>query len=106
MQPADEVFAWMALSRAPVLNVSILSAAFERLGGIAGFIKSSDEARHSAGIPSAAREYLKSAAGSPSTVEQAWIKGSHHDLVAITDPRYPASLRGLERCPIALYVAG
>jgi DNA processing protein len=96
----------MALSRAPALNVSILSAAFERLGGIAGFIESSDEARHGAGIPGAARAYLQSAAGSPSTLEQAWIKGPRHDLVAFTDPRYPASLRGLERCPIALYVAG
>jgi DNA processing protein len=106
MQRADEVFAWMALSRAPALNASILSAALERLGGIAGFIESSDEARYSAGIPAAAREYLHSAAGSPSTLEQAWIKGLRHDLVAFTDPRYPASLRGLERCPIALYVAG
>jgi DNA processing protein len=106
MQRADEVFAWMALSRAPALNVSILSAAFERLGGIAGFIESSDEARHGAGIPVAAREYLQGARGSPSTLEQAWLKGPCHELVAFTDPRYPASLRGLERCPIALYVAG
>jgi DNA processing protein len=106
MQRADEVFAWMALSRAPALNVSILSAAFERLGGIAGFIESSDEARHSAGIPVAARQYLQSAQGSPNTLEQAWLKGPGHEIVAFTDARYPASLRGLERCPIALYVAG
>jgi DNA processing protein len=106
MQRADEVFAWMALSRAPALDVSTLSAAFECLGGIAGFIESSDEARAGAGIPLAAREYLRSTAGLPSTVEQAWIRVSRHDLVAFTDPRYPASLRGLGRCPIALYVAG
>jgi DNA processing protein len=106
MQRTDEVFAWMALSRAPALNVSILSAALERLGGIAGFIESSDEARHGAGIPVAAREYLRSAASSPSTLEQAWLKVPRHELVAFTDPRYPASLRGLERRPIALYVAG
>jgi len=106
MQRADEVFAWMALSRAPALNVPILSAALERLGGIAGFIESSDEARHSAGIPLAARAYLKSVTGSPSTLEQAWIKTPRHNLVAFTDPRYPASLCGLERRPIALYVAG
>jgi DNA processing protein len=106
MQRADEVFAWMALSRAPALNVSILSAAFERLGGIAGFIESSDEARRGAGIPVAAREYLQSAHGSPSTLEQAWREGPRHELVGFTDARYPASLRGLERCPIALYVAG
>ena len=106
MQRADEVFAWMALSRAPALTVPILSAALERLGGIAGFIESSDEARQRAGIPAAAREYLKSAAGTPNTVERAWIKNPHHQLVAFTDPRYPGSLHGLERRPIVLYVAG
>jgi DNA processing protein len=106
MQPADEVFAWMALSRAPALTVPILSAAFGRLGGIAGFIESSDEARQGSGIPAAAREYLKSAAGVPTPMEHAWIKSPHHHVVAFTDPRYPASLRALERRPIVLYVAG
>jgi DNA processing protein len=106
MQRADEVFAWMALSRAPALTVPILSAAFERLGGIAGFIESSDEARQHAGVPAAAREYLKSASSAPSTVERAWIKNPHHHLVAFTDPRYPGTLHGLERRPIVLYVAG
>jgi DNA processing protein len=106
MQRADEMFAWMALSRAPALDVPILSAAFETLGGVAGLIESSDEARQSAGIPAPARAYLRSAAGSPSTAERAWLQSPHHHLVAFTDPRYPASLRVLQRRPIALYVAG
>ena len=106
MQRADEVFAWMALSRAPALTVPILSAALERLGGIAGFIESSDEARQQAGVPAVAREYLKSASSAPSTVERAWIRNPHHHLVAFTDPRYPCTLHGLERRPIVLYVAG
>jgi DNA processing protein len=106
MQPADEVFAWVALSRAPALDVPILSAAFERLGGIAGFIESSDEARQNAGIPLAACEYLRGSAGSPSTVERAWIQSPDNHLVAFTDPRYPASLGILQRRPIALYVVG
>ena len=106
MQPADGVFAWMALSRAPALTVSILSAAFERLGGFAGFLESSDAARQSAGVPAAACEYLKSGAGSPSTAERAWINSPHHHVVTFTDPRYPASLRALQRPPVALYVAG
>jgi DNA processing protein len=106
MQGADELFAWMALSRAPALNVPILSAAFDRLGGIAGFIESSDEARQRAGVPTAAGEYLKCALGVPSSVEQAWIKNPHHHLVAFTDPRYPGMLHAVERPPIVLYVAG
>ena len=105
MQPADEVFGWMALSRAPALTVPILSAAFERLGGMAGFFESSDTARQSAGVPAAACAYLKSAA-SPSTAEQAWINSPHHHLVAFTDPRYPSALRALAHGPIVLYIAG
>ena len=106
MQRADEVFAWMALSRAPALNVPILAAAFEYLGGIAGFIESSDAARESAGVPAAAREYLKSSAGSPGTAERAWIQNSRHHLVPFSDPRYPGSLQALPSRPIVLYVAG
>jgi DNA processing protein len=106
MQRAGEVFAWMALSRAPALDVAILSAAFERVGGISGFIESSDEARRCAGIPAAAREFLESAAAASSAAERAWIESPRHHLVSFTDRRYPAALRGLERRPIALYVAG
>ncbi|MEO7205819.1 MAG: DNA-processing protein DprA [Steroidobacteraceae bacterium] len=106
MQRAEEVFAWMALSRAPALDVPILSAAFERLGGIAGFVESSDAARQVAGVPAAAREYLKDAAASPSTAERDWIERPHHHLIAFTDPRYPVSLQALQRRPTVLYVAG
>jgi DNA processing protein len=106
MQRAAEVFAWMALSRAPALDVATLSAAFERVGGISGFIESSDEARRCAGIPAAAREFLESAAATSSAAERAWIESPRHQVVAFTDRRYPASLRGLQRSPIALYVAG
>jgi DNA processing protein len=106
MERADEMLAWLALSRAPALDVPILSAAFEHLGGIAGFFESSDEARQSAGIPPAACEYLRGSAGSPSAVERAWVQSPDNHLVAFTDPRYPASLRVLQRRPIALYVVG
>jgi DNA processing protein len=105
MQRADEVFAWMALSRAPALSVTILSAAFERLGGMSGFLESSGAARRSAGVPAAACEYLNTAA-SPSSAEQAWINRPDHHLVTFVDPRYPATLRTLDSRPIVLYVAG
>ena len=106
MQRADEVFAWMALSRAPALNAPILAGAFEQLGGIGGFIEASDQARQDAGVPAAAREFLRGARGSPSTLERAWMNGPYHHLVAFTDPRYPSSLHALQRRPLALYVAG
>jgi DNA processing protein len=107
MRRTDEVLAWMALSRAPALNVSILTAAFEYLGGgVSGLINSSDAARHGAGIPAPALKFLGSRAAAPSVAEQAWMKDPHHHLVPFTDPRYPNSLRELPLSPIALYVAG
>jgi DNA processing protein len=106
MQEADEQCAWMALSRAPLLDVPALAAAFELLGGISGFIAASDAARRSAGIPAAACEFLCGAAAAPTAAERAWLKSSHHQLVPFTDERYPVSLRDLARRPIALYVEG
>jgi DNA processing protein len=106
MQRAAEMFAWMALSRAPALDVATLSAALERVGGISGFIESSDEARRCAGIPAAAREFLQSPAAASCAGERAWIESPRHHVVAFTDRRYPAALRGMQHSPIALYVAG
>ena len=95
----------MALSRAPHLDVPTLGAAFERLGGISGFIAASDLARQGAGIPLPACEYLR-AAGGPTAAELAWLKGSRHHVVPFSDERYPVSLRELPRRPIVLYVEG
>jgi DNA processing protein len=106
MQRADELLAWMALSRAPALDVAILSTAFGFLGGISGLINSSDAARQGAGVPAAALEFLGSTAAAPSAAEQAWLKEPKHHLVPFTDPRYPQALRVLRPSPIALYVSG
>ena len=106
MQRTDEALAWMALSRAPALDVAILSKAFESLGGVHGLINSSDAARRSAGVPEAALEFLCSASALPSAVEQAWINDPKHEVLPFTDPRYPRALHALSSSPIALYVAG
>lgn len=96
----------MALSRAPALDVAILSKAFESLGGVHGLINSSDAERRSAGVPAAALEFLCSASALPCAVEQAWIKDPKHDVLPFTDPRFPRALHALRSSPIALYVAG
>jgi DNA processing protein len=111
MHRADEAFAedaltWMALSRAPALNVPILSIALDALGGIRGLIEARDLARLSAGVPPAACKFLGSAAAAPSPAERAWLLDPKHHVVPFTDPRYPHLLRELPFCPIALYVAG
>jgi hypothetical protein len=84
MQRTDQALAWMALSRAPALDVAILSRAFESLGGVHGLINSSDAARRSAGVPEAALKFLCSASAQPSPVEQAWIEDPKHDVLPFT----------------------
>jgi DNA processing protein len=106
MQRTGELLAWMALSRAPALNVAILSKAFESLGGLHGLINSSDAERRGAGIPAAAAQFLCGSTTLPSAAEQAWIKEPQHCVLPFTDLRYPRALRALPAAPIALYVAG
>jgi DNA processing protein len=106
MQRTDEVLAWMALSRAPGLDVTILSKAFDSLGGVCGLINASDAERRGAGVPPAAAQFLCSTTALPSAAEQAWIKEPRHYVLPFTDPRYPRALRALPASPIALYVAG
>jgi DNA processing protein len=106
MLRAEEVFAWVALSRAPALDAQLLSRVLGILGDAHGIINASDGARMSAGIPPLSREYLSSAACGVRAAERAWLLHPAHQVVPFTDPRYPALLRELASCPIALYVAG
>jgi DNA processing protein len=105
MLGAEEMLAWMALSRAPALDAPTLSKAFETLGDARGLVDASAGARRDAGIPAAASEYLTAAAAA-AAAERAWLLDAKHHVVPFTDPRYPASLRLLARSPIALYVDG
>jgi DNA processing protein len=102
----DEASVWVALSRAPALDVAVLSTALESLGGVLGLMHASDSARLQAGVPPAANEFLSSTAAASSDAETAWLKKPRHHLLPFNDPRYPRLLRDLTSSPIALYVAG
>ena len=106
MLRAEEVFAWVALSRAPALDAQILSKVLGILGDAPGVINASDAARQSAGVPPQSREYLAGAEGGVRAAERAWLMHPAHHVVPFTDPSFPALLRELPSCPIALYVAG
>jgi DNA processing protein len=106
MLRAEEVIAWVALSRAPALDAPTLSKVLETLGDAQGVINTSDGARQCAGVPPRSREYLRSDACTLRAAERQWLEDPAHQVVPFTDSRYPALLRELPRCPIALYVAG
>ncbi|MGO9935529.1 MAG: DNA-processing protein DprA [Steroidobacteraceae bacterium] len=106
MLRAEELIAWVALSRAPALDARLLSKVLERLGDAQGVVNTSDGARQCAGVPPASRAYLLSAAHNLRAAERTWLEDPRHHVVPFTDPRYPALLRELKSPPIALYVAG
>ena len=106
MPQTDADLAWLALTRAPALNLPILSRAFDLLGQIKGLSAASDDSQARAGIPAAAVKYLRSAAAGPTATEMLWLDDPLHHLLPFTDSRYPALLRASPHAPIALYVAG
>jgi DNA processing protein len=102
----DELLAWLTLTRAPGLDTPTLSTALETLGQASGILGASDELRRHAGLPAAAREFLQSAAAAPTARELEWLDAPRHGLVPFIDTRFPQALRGIQNCPIALYVDG
>jgi DNA processing protein len=106
MRSSEESCAWVTLTRAPALDVPILSRALEILGQARGIVDASDASRARAGIPAAAREFLSGTGAALGAAEQAWLEIPRHHVVPFTDRHYPASLRGTARHPIALYVVG
>jgi DNA processing protein len=111
MQEADEVFAWMALSRAPALNVTSLHTALDALGGIPGLFAAPDAARRGAGLSPEASKFIADSgsdgdAARRRPAERAWIENPRHHVLPFTDSRYPLALRGMASGPVALYVTG
>jgi DNA processing protein len=112
VQEGDEVFAWMALSRAPALDIPGLRSAFALLGGIAGLFRASDAERRAAGITPEGSRFLDEWPGSDAdalrraAADRTWSADPRHHLLPFTDSKYPAALRAIAGSPIALYVAG
>jgi DNA processing protein len=106
MVRAEEMLAWMTLSRAPALDAGILSKALAMLGDARGILRASDATRARAGIPDSTRDFLGGSRGEPKHCEREWLLNSRHHLLPFTDPRYPHLLRSIDRPPLALYVAG
>jgi DNA processing protein len=106
MRPSEESSAWVTLTRAPALDVPIVSRALEILGQARGIVEASDASRALAGIPAAAREFLSGTGTALGAAERAWLENPRHHVVPFTDRRYPAWLRDTRRHPMALYVVG
>ncbi|MDE1922085.1 MAG: DNA-processing protein DprA [Gammaproteobacteria bacterium] len=106
MPISEERCAWAVLARTPGLSLPLLSTALETLGGATGLVGAADHSRARAGLPPAAREFLKSTAAVATAAERRWLEDPAHELLGFDDPRFPPLLRAAGDCPIALYVDG
>src|SRR5271165_7135170 len=104
MRLSEDLLTWVTLSRAPALDALNVATALERLDSVKE-LAASDAARERAGLPAAAREYLRTAAP-PCAAERRWLEHERHYLVPFTDSRYPKLLHGLVDRPLLLYLAG
>ena len=103
---SEDALAWVTLARTPALDAPTLSAALQKIGSAGAIVAASDAARERAGIPAAAREFLRTAAAGPSITERKWLERTGHCVLPFTDPRFPGLLLTSPDCPTALFVAG
>jgi DNA processing protein len=106
MMQDDPALAWMALTRAPPLDLVALSRALAGVGSVAELPAARDGSLARAGIDARTRAFLRSAAARPSLAERRWLQHAHHHIVPYTDQRYPKMLSSLRDRPVALYLAG
>jgi DNA processing protein len=106
MPTSRELLSWVALTRAPELNVAAIATALDVLTDASGILGAPDQLRARAGLSAPARAFLQSPAAAPTPAEIAWLDQPEHHLLAFNDPRYPKGLRAMPGCPIALYVDG
>jgi DNA processing protein len=106
MPTSRELLSWVALTRAPELNVAAIATALDALKEAAGIIDAPDQLRVRAGLSAAARAFLQSPEALPTAAEVAWLDHPDHHLLAFNDARYPKALRAMAGCPVALYVDG
>ena len=106
--PRDEedLLAWMVLSRAPRLDTTALSQAFQdvRCTRAADLLYHARAALQRAALPAITRNFLSDA--DATEPERAWARDAHHHVISYLDARYPRQLHGMSSAPVALYVSG
>jgi len=107
MPQSDELLAWIVLTRAPQLSSELLGAALAHWGSASGVIAAAASPDAGAGeLPPAFRSFCRTPAAQPATAERRWLEQRDHHILPRVDARFPARLRDLASCPVALYVDG
>ena len=106
MLAEQEALAWMALTRAPALDVDALTAALDVCATASKLLSASDAMRDRAGLAPPTRAFLSSDAARPTTEERRWLESPRHQIVPFNSAEYPSLLHTVPRRPLALYVEG
>jgi len=105
MADLGDLLAWAVLARTPGLNVARVSAMLAHFGSAAAVLAAGERQGLSELAPASAT-FLSSAAARPRSIERDWLNAARHHLLPCTHPEFPAQLRELPDCPLALYVCG
>lgn len=95
---------WLTLIRAPRLGSGGIHKLLEAHGNIAAALEAAKAT--GSGIPSTARDWLRSPDQEIIDADLAWCERNNHHLICLDDDRYPALMRDCERPPAALFVIG
>jgi DNA processing protein len=107
MLAEEEALAWMALTRAPALDVECCRRALQICSSARGIVAAGDAEWRQAALPPAAREFLASVHAAPTAAERRWLQQPRHQLLPFPDPAFPKMLHQHPACPpLALYVVG
>jgi DNA processing protein len=106
MLAEDEALAWMALTRAPAIDLEALKLVRGATAGALDILSAGTAAWQRAGLSAAACEFLAGPASAPTAVERKWLQHPRHRILPFTDDDFPESLRDAAPCPLALYIDG
>ena len=93
---------WLALSRAPSLDVRQVMALVEEIGGVGEVFAPGAHFD----LPEKTKRYIQSPDWTGVTADLRWLENPNHSLITIDDARYPKRLLEIPAPPLVLFVNG
>lgn len=109
MPPAEQdsrTRAWLELAMSPGLDAACVVELLARLGSLEACLEASPADLEAAGLPARTVGGLRQPRRSAVAAGMKWLEQPGHELVPVSDPRYPVALRAIPGAPVALFVRG
>ncbi len=101
-----DLFAWLALVRAPGLGPRQAHALLERFGSPAALMDAPASELKRSGVPESVRAWIRDPDREAIERDLEWLSGENRHLVCWESADYPSMLAGIDQPPLALFVAG